>query len=124
MTTTAVGTLMDSLTIFPTCNVNVNIGIAFIQRWRARQLVEGWHLYRAVPGASSWHTANRLERRLDWLSAVLTEDRPSLTLSVLGEHATGGANPRRNTNGWSVQRPAFQTPLMGHSVTPNVKCGT
>lgn len=65
MTTTVVGTLMDSLKVFPNCNVNENIGIAFIQRWRARQLVEGWHLYRAVPGASSWITANSRERQLD-----------------------------------------------------------
>lgn len=103
-------------------NVSLNIGIASIQRWRARQLVEGWHLYRAVPGASFWITANHQKRRLDWCCAAVTDGRPSLTLSVLGEHATGGANPRRITNTDSVQRPAYRMMLMRHSVkTPNVK---
>ena len=101
-------------------NVSLNIGIASIQRWRARQLVESWHLYRAVPGASLWFTANSQKRRPIRLYAVLTEDRPGLTLSVLGEHATGGANPRRNTNGLSGRFPASRIPMMRHSVTtPN-----
>ena len=103
-------------------NVSLNIGIAYIQRWRARQLIRVGYLYRALPGASSWLTANSREQRLSWFCAALHKGRPSLTLSVLGEHATGGANPRRSSNGWSVQQPASETPLMRHSVkTPNVE---
>ena len=116
-------------------NVSLNIGIAFIQRWRARQLVEGWHLYRAVPGASSWLTANDHEQRLGlgfFFSAIAfswrhhassgrdpaVSNRPIRTLSVLGMHATGGANPRRSTVAAGLRADAA---TVRHSVmTPNV----
>lgn len=104
-------------------NVSLNIGIAFIQRWRARQLVESWHLYRAVPGASSWLTANGLEQRLDCFACpggLPLAGRHVRTLSALGMRATGGANPRRSINGLSGRCPTLRVPLMRHSVkTPS-----
>lgn len=97
----------------------MNIGLAFIQRWRARQLFEGWHLYRAVPGASQGRY------RESPLSIGLVgfvpshRDRPNRTLSTLGEHATGDANPRRYSNGLSAPVPPLRVPLLRHSSPPS-----
>ena len=38
--------------------------------------VKGWHLYRALPGASPWLNAFRLERRLGCPNRVASKLRP------------------------------------------------
>jgi hypothetical protein len=51
-------------------------------RWQACQLVRVGYLYRALPGASSWLTANGLERRLGFRLIVL-ESGQRLPTSVV-----------------------------------------